>query len=182
MSSNASLVLLSAILGIAVLSDLRSHRIPNALNLAGLVAALLLQTFTFGLHGLMASLLGACVGLVCFAPLYVLKGMGAGDVKLLGAVGAVLGPLGAFYAAAASLMAGGLGAILYVTWCAARASISHLVQKGPGAAGASALIAVQLARRDRLPFALPIAVGSMLAYGYLAGPDHPAAWLQGMFQ
>ena len=180
MHSYPSLVLLSVILGVAVLSDLRFHRIPNALNLVGLVAGLMLQTYSAGMHGLMAGALGASVGLGCYAPLYLLKGMGAGDVKLLAAVGALLGPTGAFYAAAGSLVAGGLGAILYVVWCALRASVTHLVQQGPAAAGASALVALQLARRDRLPFALPIAVGSLLAYGYLAAPDHSAAWLQGM--
>src|SRR5215471_12693389 len=89
--SYPALALLAALLGVAVLTDLRSHRVPNLLNLAGLIAGLALQTYTAGLHGLGDGLLGACVGLACFAPLYLLKGMGAGDVKLLAAVGAVLG-------------------------------------------------------------------------------------------
>jgi prepilin peptidase CpaA len=105
--------------------------------------------------------------------------MGAGDVKLLTAVGAFLGPQGALYAALFSLLAGGLGAIGYVLWRALRASVSSFVHEGFAAAGASAIIAAQLARRDRLPFALPISVGGIAACWFLTDFPGGAAWLEG---
>jgi prepilin peptidase CpaA len=166
MHSFTDLVLLSGILATAVYSDLRWHRIPNWLSVTGLVAGLVLQTVATGAHGLVSGVLGAGVGLVCFAPLYLLRAMGAGDVKLLAAVGCFMGPQGAFYAAAGSLLAGGAGAIGYVLWRVARAVISTLVREGLAAAGAAALIAATIARRDRLPFALPIAVGGITAWVY----------------
>jgi prepilin peptidase CpaA len=173
------LALLCAILAIAVYGDVRSHRISNTLSLLGLTAGLGLQYLGSGLQGVTSGLLGAGVGLACFAPFYLLRAMGAGDVKLLAAVGAFLGPQGAFYAALFSLLAGGLGAIGYVFWRALRASVSSFVHEGFAAAGASAAIAAQLARRDRLPFALPIAIGGIAACWYLADFFGGAAWLRG---
>jgi prepilin peptidase CpaA len=173
------LALLCALLAIAVYGDVRSHRISNTLSLLGLIAGLGLQYLGSGLHGVTSGLLGAGVGLACFAPFYLLRAMGAGDVKLLAAVGAFLGPQGAFYAALFTLLAGGLGAISYVLWRALRASVSSFVHEGFTAAGASAVIAAQLARRDRLPFALPIAVGGIAAFWYLADLFGGAAWLRG---
>ena len=179
MHSPLTVVLVFGIVACAVYCDLRSHRIPNTLNLVGLIGGLMLQSVAGGLQGLTAGVLGAGVGLACFAPLYVLRGMGAGDVKLLAAVGACLGPLGAFYAALGSLLAGGLGAVSYVVWRAVRASVSSLVHEGLAAAGASAFVAARLARRDRLPFALPIAAGGLAACGYRTDFTGVAQWLHG---
>jgi prepilin peptidase CpaA len=174
----ATSALLCAILAVAAYSDIRTHRIANRLTLFGLVAGLGLQCLGHGLHGVTAGLLGAGVGLLCFAPFYLRRAMGAGDLKLLAAVGAFLGPQGAFFAALFSLLAGGLGSVGYVLWRGLRASVSSFVHEGVAAAGASALVAVQLARRDRLPFALPIAVGGIAARWY-SGEFSAAEWLRG---
>jgi prepilin peptidase CpaA len=180
MHNHIALSLLCSILAIAVYGDVRSHRISNRLSLFGLVAGLALQFLCGGPSGMAAGLLGAGVGLGCFAPFYLLRAMGAGDLKLLAAVGAFLGPQAAFHAALFSLLAGGLGAIGYVLWCGLRAAASSFVQKGFGAAGMSAFIAAQVARRERLPFALPIAVGGIAACWY-SGEFSPgtAEWLRG---
>jgi prepilin peptidase CpaA len=175
----AASALLCAILAVAVYSDIRAHRISNTLSLLGLVAGLTLQFLGHGLQGVASGLLGAGVGLGCFIPFYLLRAMGAGDVKLLAAVGAILGPQGAFFAALFSLLAGGLGASGYVLWRGLRASVSSFVHEGFAAAGASALIAAQLARRDRLPFALPIAVGGIAACWYLGDFFAADVWLRG---
>jgi prepilin peptidase CpaA len=173
------LLLLSAILALAVHSDLRRHRIPNVLTLLGLIAGLGLQAVTGGVQGLLSGLLGVAVGLGSFAPLYLCRAMGAGDLKLLAAVGAFLGPQGAFLAALFTLLAGGLGAIGYVLWRALRASVGSFVREGLGSAVTSAFVATQVARRDRLPFALPIAFGGLAACWYLADFSGGPAWLRG---
>jgi prepilin peptidase CpaA len=178
MYSLANLLVLSAILVPAVYSDLRSHRIPNWLSLLGLVAGLGLRSIADGPHGLISGVLGAGVGLACFAPFYLLRAMGAGDVKLLAAVGAFMGPQGALYAALVSVLAGGVGAIGYVLWRVLRASARTLVHEGLAAVSASAFIAARLARRDRLPFALPIAVGGITACWYQIESTGVAAWLR----
>lgn len=173
------LSLLSVILLTAVYSDLRRNRIPNWLNLFGLVAGIGLQVATSGAQGLVSGALGVLVGLACFAPFYLLRAMGAGDVKLLAAVGSFTGPEGAFYAALGSLLAGGAAAIGYVAWCVVRASIRTLVHEGFAAASASAFVAASIARRDRLPFALPIAVGGMVAWWNQFESTGAAIWLRG---
>jgi prepilin peptidase CpaA len=177
MRDSASLLLLSVMLAIAVHSDMRHHRIPNKLSLLGLIAGLALQTLSGGLHGLGSGLLGAGVGLACFAPFYLLRAMGAGDLKLLAAVGAFLGPQVALIAALLALLAGGLGAASYVLWRVLYASASTLVREGLGAAGASACVAARLARRERLPFALPIAVGGIIACWQQVGNTVFPSWL-----
>ena len=76
----------------AAYSDLRTRRIPNWLTVSGAALGFLLQLWYGGLHGAASSLTGAGFGLAIFIPLYVLGGMGAGDVKLFSAVGALTGP------------------------------------------------------------------------------------------
>lgn len=73
--------------------DLRSRRIPNWLNLSGIVLGFALQTFLFGKAGFLASASGLGVALLVYLPLYALRGMGAGDVKLMAAVGSLSGPV-----------------------------------------------------------------------------------------
>jgi prepilin peptidase CpaA len=148
-------------------------------SLVGLIAGLALHAKADGLHGLLSGLAGATVGLLCFAPFYLLRGMGGGDVKLLAAVGAFLGPQGALLAALFSLVAGGFAAIAYVLWQALRASADALMRNGPAAMCASAWAATHIARRDRLAFALPIAFGSIAASWQQGGLAIVASWLQG---
>lgn len=94
--------------------DFFQRRIPNALVLAGAAAGLLLQGVLAGPSGALAAGLGLLVGLAVFMPGYLLGFTGAGDVKLMAAVGTFLGPLGAFQAALASILAGSLIAIGYL--------------------------------------------------------------------
>jgi prepilin peptidase CpaA len=181
MHSDPVFWLLATMLAVAVYTDVRRHRIPNELSLIGLCVGLILQVMTGGLPGFVSGFLGCLAGFACFIPLYALRGMGAGDVKLLAAVGSFLGPLGAAYAAMASLVAGGVAAIGYVAWRAVRAGVNSWAHEGSSAVWASTFVAVRLARRDRLPFALPIAAGSLAAAAYSNHSADFAQWLQGAF-
>lgn len=95
-----------ALLGFAVWSDVRKHRIPNWLVLGLLLAGFAHQLLVNGPVGLLYGLGGLTVGLGSFIAFYLGRGMGAGDVKLMGAAGAMLGPMGALLAGACSLIAG----------------------------------------------------------------------------
>lgn len=106
---------LTALLLGAVAADVGAQRIPNVLTLGGAAFALLLQFITSGWAGLASGIQGLTVGLVLFLPLYVFASMGAGDVKLMAAVGAFLGPWQALLAGVCSIAAGGALAILYIT-------------------------------------------------------------------
>ena len=170
---------LLAALGAAVITDLHRNRIPNALVLGGLFTALVLQSVAGGWQGLSVALAGAATGLLCFIPFYVLRGMGAGDVKLLAVIGAFLGPKGALLAALATLIVGGVGAILYVGLRAALEGFTAASRDGLATLIPAAWIGAERARRDRLPYALPIAVGGSVSL-YMLGALAPLARTVGL--
>jgi prepilin peptidase CpaA len=107
---------LLAVLLISSVTDLAWHRIPNTLLLPALVLALALHASGDGLGGMLSAGAGLVVGLAFLMPLYAMGGMGAGDVKLLGVVGAFLGPWGALVAGIATLIAGALLGSAYIAW------------------------------------------------------------------
>ena len=72
--------------------DLRSRRIPNWLPVAGLVFGVGLNSFLYEAAGLRMALLGLGLALAIYIPIYALHGIGAGDVKLMAAVGSIVGP------------------------------------------------------------------------------------------
>ena len=110
--SNGSVIILLSILTAATWIDLNYHRIPNALSLGGIVFGVALHGWISGFPGIATGLGGAAIGIGLFLPFYLLKGMGAGDVKLMGAVGAFLGPQNALLATGLTLVAGGIMAIV----------------------------------------------------------------------
>ena len=106
---------LTGLLLLAAISDCHSHRIPNWIVLFGIGFALIDQCVRWlPLEGPLFTLAGLVVGLLLFLPLYLLRAMGAGDVKLLAMVGAFLGPADTFRVALATLVVGGAMAIAFV--------------------------------------------------------------------
>jgi prepilin peptidase CpaA len=85
-------ILLLLLVVVASFFDIRKHRIPNWLSLAGVILAVALNTFLFETVGLWYSLKGLGLAFAIYFVLYLLRGMGAGDVKLMAAVGAAVGP------------------------------------------------------------------------------------------
>ncbi|HEX4750899.1 MAG TPA: A24 family peptidase [Bryobacteraceae bacterium] len=83
---------LVALVGFAAAYDFRFRRIPNWLNLSGIVLGAGANTLLFARHGLEAALMGFGLALALYLPLYMLRAMGAGDAKLMSAVGSVVGP------------------------------------------------------------------------------------------
>ena len=84
-------VLLALVLGAAVY-DIRYRRIPNWLSIGGVLIGLALNTFLYqGMAGLTFALIGMAVAFGVYFMLYALRAMGAGDVKLMAAVGAIVG-------------------------------------------------------------------------------------------
>ncbi|MGE5587655.1 MAG: prepilin peptidase [Clostridia bacterium] len=100
----AALVITAA----AIWCDCRERRIPNRVVVAGIAAGLVLGLVTGGLHGLGESLLGLLAGgAILFVP-FSLGWIGAGDVKLLASIGAILGARGAAYSILYGAIAGGV--------------------------------------------------------------------------
>jgi prepilin peptidase CpaA len=96
----------------ACVTDLHSRRIPNWLTFGAAAAAFAAHYAYGGPEAARQATSGWVTGLFMFMPLFLLGGMGAGDVKLLAALGAWLGPAGAFWLAIYSSMAGGVMAVI----------------------------------------------------------------------
>jgi prepilin peptidase CpaA len=100
-------VMALAVALIGCVTDLRTRRIPNALTFSAAVAAVVFHGLDGGLGGVWHALAGFAVGLVLFLPLFALRGLGGGDVKLLAALGAWIGPGAALWLALWTAIAGG---------------------------------------------------------------------------
>lgn len=168
-----SLCIVSSLLLAASISDVRSRRIPNALVLYGMALGLCFQTlapagaglFPGSEAGLKAAVLGGLAGLALFLPLYALRLMGAGDVKLLAMTGVWLGAPGVVYAMLWTLLAGGvlalaaalLGGTLRQAW---RNTLGILRASALRTCSAGLLVQAPVPTTGRLPYAVAIATGA----------------------
>ncbi|MBB5608635.1 MULTISPECIES: prepilin peptidase [unclassified Janthinobacterium] len=115
------LSMLAALLGTALWHDLRTRRIPNRLVLLGTLAGIALHAslspgaglfeVPFGGLGFLPSLAGSAIGLSLLLPMYLLRALGAGDVKLMAMCGAFLGPQATLEAVLLTLLSGGVLAL-----------------------------------------------------------------------
>jgi len=97
--------------------DLHRRKIPNWLTFGAWGLALPLQMVVQGAgHGALAWAGGWITGFAIFLPLYLLRGMAAGDVKLMAAVGALLGAPLAFEIALATFVIGGVWGLALAMW------------------------------------------------------------------
>ena len=91
-----------------MISDLRARRIPGSLSAAGLLGGIAIHCLYFSVAGLWASLTGLVLtGGVLFLP-FAMGGIGGGDVKMMAAVGALMGPLPALAALVIGMILGGV--------------------------------------------------------------------------
>jgi prepilin peptidase CpaA len=151
----------------ATVTDLRSRRIPNPLTLGGAVVALLAHLALSGPRGAMFAAAGWVVGLVLFLLPFALGGMGGGDVKLLAALGAWLGPSDAMWLALYTGVAGGILAIVVALAKGyLRTALSNvaLLLTHWRVAGVRPLDELTLERSGapKLAYALPILVGTVV--------------------
>lgn len=163
----ASQVAAAGLVLLACVPDLRTRRIPNSLTLGAAVVALVFHAAVHGLAGFGLSAAGWLVGAALFFPVFALRGMGAGDVKLLAAVGAWLGPGDVLWVALITSIAGGILGILVAAYHGylrnAMTNIFALLMHWRHS-GVQPLEQVTLSgsRGPRLAYAVPIAVGTMV--------------------
>lgn len=159
--SAVATVLLLLVLALAVRADALDHRIPNELVIAGAVAGLLLAIANAGFAGAMDATAGLLVGGAMLLPFYLLRGLGAGDVKLMAVVGAYLGPADAMLAAAISLLAGaalGLCVVLLRVW--PEGSAMRTLTEVTNASTDSRRQRYSEVAQEKFPYAVAIATGS----------------------
>jgi prepilin peptidase CpaA len=165
--------LVSFILIEAAIIDGRSLRVPNWLTFHFLAGGLLFAFWKGGSALLLTSILGAAVGLASLLALYAIGGMGAGDVKLMAGVGAWIGPWLTLWAFFSTAIAGALiaaGMIIYsgelYRHLAMMHTISHEVLTIRHPEALSEIAARRKPTMTLLPYAIPIAVGSIAFFAW----------------
>ena len=146
------------------MTDLRSRRIPNALTGAALLAGLLLHAALLGRSAAFSAALAALLAGGLFFLVYSAGGMGAGDVKLMAALGAISGLHALPFVLLATAVSGGLLALLNAAGAGAlRATVSnaltlltHHARQGLTAHGC---LHVRNEQRLRIPYAVPACIG-----------------------
>ncbi len=162
------LTVIGALAILAAVCDVRTRRVPNMLTFGAAIAAFVVATIHAGPAGLVQSVVGWLVAPALFLPLFALGGMGAGDVKLLAAFGAWLGPISVLWAGLWASLVGGVFAVVVGAWH------GYLLEavRNLGAtvamwrvAGLSQVPAVTLtqSRGPRLADAGPIGLGAIVA-------------------
>jgi prepilin peptidase CpaA len=148
------------------LLDVKTRRIPNILTGFGMVVGLLLNTIYFGKSGLAASAAGIAVVMGALLAPFAFGGIGGGDVKMMGAVGSILGPKLALAGLVLGMLLGGG----IMAW--------HLGMRGrlgEKMASTGAMVAAAAATRSlgplfvsasdpgaiTLPYSVPLALGTV---------------------
>jgi prepilin peptidase CpaA len=108
------ILLLLSILSISAIIDFRTQKIPNLITFPAVTIALFYHFLSHGIEGLIFGCLGLVTGIALLIIPYMLGGMGAGDAKLMGAVGAILGTKSVFNAFLFSAIVGGIYAIILI--------------------------------------------------------------------
>ena len=167
--------LLAAAVGFAAYGDLRRRRIPNWLTLSLAIAGLLAAGPRVDLT-LAQSAAGMGIGLLIPFVLFALGMLGAGDVKLLAAIGAWMGPADIVLVLLCSAMAGGVLAMLVALATrqigstlrnTALVSVNLVTTRQTGFVPAAHAARSPELRAATLPYALAILVGLLATQGML---------------
>jgi prepilin peptidase CpaA len=108
------MLLLLFILSISAIIDFRSQKIPNLITFPSIIIALLYHFLINGIDGLTFSALGLATGIGLLIIPHIFGGMGAGDAKLMGAVGAILGSKSVFVAFLLTALVGGIYSLIII--------------------------------------------------------------------
>lgn len=158
-------IFLCAALAVAAYYDIRWRRIPNLLNVLIGLTGLLNQTWWGGWVGFKSAGLGAIAGGAIFLVLYLFKWMGAGDVKLVAAVGTWLGIERIFFGLYFTVLIGGMLALALLL----RRRVVKRRRAGDQKAGAEVSVVIDgkesiASQPVTIPYGLAIVIGSLLAY------------------
>jgi prepilin peptidase CpaA len=149
---------------LACATDLRSARIPNILTFGAILAGVLFHALAPNGSGVAAAALGLVAGLLVFFPIFALGALGAGDVKLMAALGTWIGWQPVLTVALYGAVAGGVLAVVLAMWRGylrkALQNIGALV-KYWAVVGIKPLpeLTLEAGAGLRLPYAVPIMVG-----------------------
>jgi prepilin peptidase CpaA len=159
-------ILLTAL---AAFVDFRSRKIPNWLTVPAFVAGVTLRTVLFGWPGAKSALEGAGLALAVLLPLVLLRALGAGDWKLMGAVGAFLGPMMFLFVMLGSILVSGIMAMVEMARTRrVRETFQNLyvLVKGFFTFGLRANPKISLDNPEllKLPFGVAVAIATVACY------------------
>jgi prepilin peptidase CpaA len=160
-----------AIAVVGAVNDVRGARIPNWLTYSGLLSALVVRFSLFGWAGLRGGFAGLLLAGGIFYFLFLLGGMGGGDVKLMAAVGAWAGTKQAISILGGSAIAGGILAVWYVlaykqlgqTLLNMLTLTSHHLTSG---LRPHPVLNIRESSTVRIPYGLAVAVGTFFCVGH----------------
>jgi len=151
---------------IAGISDWRWRRIPNWLTVPGLLLAIAVNTAVRGWPGAKDSLLGAGLGLALLFPFVLIRSLGAGDWKLVGALGAFLGPQQLIAVLFVSVLIAGVMASVLIVWKGRVRQTLHNIVRMLGAFFSLHLPGPELSLENpdalKVPFGVAVAIAAVL--------------------
>ena len=165
---------------IAAYIDGKELRVPNKLTFPMIIAGWMWSSIYYGTTGegwyigLMWSLAGTAVGVATLLPAYAVGGMGAGDVKMMGAIGAWVHCSITFYAFCVSAIVGAILAIIMIV--AAGEAKKHfnqfffIVNEISTIRDPEALAEIATERKSSmrlLPYGIPLAIGTVLYFAWM---------------
>ena len=150
--------------GIGCATDIASRRIPNRPTYSAILFAIIGRFAFQGWHGLESALVGGLIGGGAFLLFFLLHAMGAGDVKLMTAVGCFAGSTRAFEIVLAVAIAGGVFAIIHsLLHRRLRVVLGYVIELAGfhAMAGAEAHPSLNLSNPQaaRMPYGVAIAAG-----------------------
>ncbi|MEP6820642.1 MAG: A24 family peptidase [bacterium] len=164
-----TLVNISLLIPLAIIIgyyDVRYRRIPNAFVLATLAAGIAINAIFAGLPGVAASIGGCALAFVLMFTLHIFGAMGAGDVKLFAAIGAVTGAPLVLPTFVVVILTGGLLAIVSIVRAGILISTMHRVLQifvGMLPGWQMPKFAVPLDRKHTIPYGVAITMGSIIS-------------------
>jgi len=165
---------LFGVLIVACYTDLSVKKVYNWTTLPGMLLGLTLHAGLQGMQGFMDSLLGCGLGLVVFGTAYLMGGMGGGDVKLAGAIGALGGVSLSFWSIVYSGFIGGIMALVLLVW-------QGKLRRGTSAA-VQGLLRLKspdpehVRLKGEVPYGVAMVVGTFLAIGRTYVAEDMARW------
>ncbi|MFC6038759.1 prepilin peptidase [Paenisporosarcina macmurdoensis] len=155
------------ILVISIITDLRDRKILNIVTLPSIIAAFIYHFFTSGVEGFLYSGQGFLAGLGMLIIPFLMGGIGAGDVKLLAAIGAWNGTFFIFYT---SIYAGIIGGLIALLILLKRRELVFTLKRMLFSVAFIKSAKGYLVIKDdvhgsfSIPYAIPIALGALLTF------------------